>query len=288
LPTCHACGQDYESSGTILLVRNRAQQWVLLCRDCHQKGVSPDHLAPAPAGPDPVASAALPARPLDSFAAVGQALRLLRARRHQAVVRDRTRRQERRPVEIAVRFRLSRDDVVHTGTVVDLSKNGFRIVTPRRLEKGQVIAFDGHMPLPSALLALFRESAEVRREEPLADGRWMAGARFMQRQATDGANRRRHRRHPASFDCLYAREGSTFLSFARVCDMSQGGMMLYASEPLVRSEPLHFRVRGETGSFASGDLVGEATVLRVIPRQTHHEIGCRFDRTRVEPRRVAP
>gem|GEM_PF-2041301 len=283
---CCACGAE-TGGETTMLARNRDQQWVVLCPDCHRKGVSPSRLVPLPLGPDP-ALAGSPLAPLaDTFSVVLQALALARARRGQDAVRARTRGHDRRAVEIAVRFTLARDDVSYTGLVTDLSPGGLRLLSGHLLEKGQLLSFDGKMPLPAALLALFRNAAEVRHVDQLPDGRWMAGARFLQRQAARGANRRRHRRHPAEFDCLYQRTGSDVLSHAKVADMSQGGMMLYASEAVELQEAFRFRVRGESGSFAQGDLVGEASVLRAIPRAGFFEIGCRFSLTRVEPRRTA-
>lgn len=297
---CGACGAEFSGTVDLLLARNKDDQWVLMCRPCHNKGVRPDELAPPPPAADPAATTAMsafasgdtammgPVPPLDSFAAVGVVLAQLRSQRKKDLLRPHTRIHERHSVDLAIRFHLARDDVYHNGLVNDLSGGGLQMITEHPLEKGQLIHFDSQMPLPAVLLEIFQGAAEVRRVRLQADGRYAAGVRFVQRQAAKGSNRRRFRRYATRLLALYQRERSDILTMADAVDISQGGVMLRAHEKINLGESFAIRLRGNSGSFARGDLVGVVRVLRALERPDHFEIGCQFAETRIEPRRFEP
>lgn len=295
---CCSCGTEFAQTLDLLLARNKDDEWVMLCRPCQQKGVVPDELLPAPPMSEPgmappadgakAATSAMPslAEPVDSFAAIGLLLAQLRSQRRQDMLRPHTRVHERHSVDLAIRFHLARDDVYHGGLVTDLSGGGLQMVTEHPLEKGQMIHFDNQMPLPAVLLELFQGAAEVRRVSPMADGRVTAGVRFVQRQVAKGDNRRRFRRYATRLLSMYRRERSDILAMAEAVDLSQGGMMLRATEKLILNEVVEIRLRGNSGSFAKGDLIGRARVLRVLDRPDHIEIGCQFLDTSIAPRRA--
>ena len=287
MPRCQVCSNDFNRPDAILMVLDESSRWMAICRDCRQKQLAPGSLADIapPTGQAPPPGAEESA---DSFLGVRRALEALRAhqarRTRQKASRDRMRQSERLPADITVQYNVARDDTFRAGQVVELSETGLKMVTPHRLSKGQILFFDAKKSSASALLPMFQGSAEIRWVDEMADGRFAVGARFGQRQVARGSNRRRHKRHQADMACLYRRAGSEITSYARVRDLSQGGMMLSASESLQKGEVIEFRVRGETGAFAKHDLVGASSVMRMLPRPGYYEIGCRFDKTRVDAR----
>lgn len=289
---CCACGAEVTDAQAMVLARNQSNQWITICAACRDRGVDIDALSPTPPGADPMSTSAIARDPgiaaiaADPFNAVKRLLAQLRGQRQQLLLRPHTRVHERHSVDLAIRFHLARDDVYHNAVVTDLSSGGLQIVTAQPVERGQMLHFDSQMPLPTVLLDMFQSAAEVRRVYPTADGRYAAGVRFVQRQVAKGANRRRHRRYAARLTALYMREGAGITALAEVKDLSKSGMRLRIMEPLADRETIRVILRGDTGSFARGDLVGEATALRVMERADHWEAGCEFQRTRIAPRRT--
>lgn len=292
MPRCGSCKKNYDDPNVMKLVRNKDNRWISICADCLDSGVDinlventniviDDMALQTPSSPS-IDVTLLP-DPVANARKLYEALKKLRQSGERV---GRSRDHERRKTNLTVHFILARDDTRHSGTVMDFSPGGLRIVTPYPLAKGQVVQFDWSMPLPPAMARVLQSTAEVRRVMRNEEGLYDAGFKFMARTTDKGANRRRFRRYRCDMVLYYRREGSEVMPRGKVTDISQGGCQAHLDEPLKSGETVQARLVGAGG--AKGDLVGNLKVCRVIPREVYFETGCMFEKMRMEQQRSAP
>ncbi len=287
MPKCQSCGQFYDNPNDMELVRNKENRWVSVCRSCLNKNVDIDKIDSVRVAVEETAleQAAKPNIDVslvagDPIANAEKLLASLRTLRHTGEKTGRVRKDERRTVDLVVNFTLARDDASHEGFVKDISQGGMLIKTAKQLAKGQIIQFDWKTPMPPVMASFMQGNAEVRRSTRNEDGTYSVGLRFVKRQAAKGANRRRFRRYRCDMIAYYQRDGSSIMSRGSVRDISQGGCQLMADEELLDHEQFYVRLVG--GGGGRGDLVGTVAVRRVIAKEIEYEIGCSFQKMKIE------
>ncbi len=285
MPKCDACGKNYDDAKLLELVRNRDNRWVSVCKPCLALGIDINQVERGnPVDEQALSAADAPfiavARTGDPMADAKNLLEALRSLRQSAERVGRARSHERKQVELTVHFTLARDDTRHEGTVKDFSQGGMRVVTRFPLTKGQVVQFDWNVPLPPAMARMLQSAGEVRRVVKNEEGLFDAGFKFLTRRPDKGANRRRFRRYKCDMATYYHREGSELMSHGTVTDISQGGCQMMLDENMEQGEVFTARLVG--GGGVRGDLAGSMQVRRSIPRESMFEIGCLFEKMRME------
>lgn len=287
MPRCSSCAKNYDDPSVIELVRKKDNHWVAVCKNCLDSGVDVNLLEPASVAIDPQSIAAAEAPTVDvapSGDPLGDAKKLLESlrnlrRSHERLGRPRS--HERRKVDLTVHFSLARDDTRHEGVIKDFSQGGLRLITSFPLSKGQVVRFDWNIPLTPAMARMLQSTGEVRRSVKDDSGNYDVGFKFLTRTVDKGANRRRFRRYKCDMLAYYQRQGSELMRRGRVVDISQGGCQLNLDEKLDEREQFWVRMIG--GGGTKGDLVGNMRTCRVVERNAVYEIGCSFERMRMEP-----
>lgn len=268
------------------LVRNKDNRWVAVCKHCLDLGVDVNQLEPGLIAVDEetLALADAPAVDVipsgDPLADSRKLLESLRNLRRSKERIGRPRSHERRKIDLTVHFSLARDDTRHEGLVKDFSQGGLRVITSYALTKGQIVRFDWNIPLPPAMARTLQGTGEVRRVVKDNSGNYDVGFKFLTRSGDKGANRRRFRRYRCDMLVYYRRQGSELVSRGKVIDISQGGCQLHLDEKMDGSEVFWVRMIG--GGGTKGDLIGNMRVCRVTEKNALYEIGCAFERMRME------
>jgi hypothetical protein len=213
-------------------------------------------------------------------------IELKRAEKRDASPHAYRRESERYVANLLMRFTMLRDDKVHAGRVLDISRGGMRFLTRRPLERGQVVCIEvGNARGNDPLVALLQSGAEVRRVKQVDEEQYEVGVRFVTRGRTHAENRRRHRRHDVDFSAYYLRTGSEITYRGEVRDISQGGVRFQLDEPLEENEQLAIMLRAESDAFMRADLRGIVRVCRLSKLENRrYDAGCAFVKVRLLPR----
>jgi len=247
---CSMCGQTFPDKHNLKPVRDANGYWVMLCPNCQES--TPQTLNAAQAESiisevaDQLHRLQEPEEELESSARFYQ------------------RAHERVATKLEIQYSLSRDDVLHSGIVQDLSEGGLRFTTRHKLTSGQIIRLQltDHETPESAKDEKIKSAAEVRRVTHKEDDTYDIGARFVKRIRAQEANRRRHTRYKTNLAIYYHRHGSEYIGKGRLKDLSTGGLRAVLPEPLNEDERIAFRLRGESAPYEDLHFHGEARMIR--------------------------